>query len=118
MTVSVRLGRNLNSLEYKSDPTGRATRIMPIAQQVAGANTFLGGARWKVSAVSTLTVTLQDPAGGVGPIAYDGQTVGWKLYSERTATTTAITSATATAHTVVVAAGSNIASGDYVQYRD
>jgi hypothetical protein len=118
--VPLRLGRNLKSLTFTSDPTDRATRLMPLTGTVGGSPTYLGYARWKVANVagSGLIITLADPAGGAGPIGFDNQTIGWFLFREKTGQSIDITDSVAGAtQTVTLSATLGLTVGEFVQFR-
>lgn len=122
--VSLKMGRNLKSLTRTDDSARRYTRIAPVAKQIAGAATYLGQARFLVTDVTGDVVTLEDPAGGAGPIGqsdsgteFDNQHVGLFLYSERKGTSSEITASDESAQTVTVDDASDFAEGDYVEFR-
>lgn len=64
------------------DRREQATRVIVRGKDAA----TMARARWKITAIDAFTrkVTLADPAGGVGPIAFDDQFVNWYLYREAT----------------------------------
>ncbi len=115
-SIPLRLGRNLLSLDYTSDPTDRATRVMPLLGTIGGSPTFLGAARWKVTNVAGAVITLVDPAGNAGPIAFTNQMPGAYLYHEASGLSYTISS-TATPGTVTLSATAPIAIDDYVEFR-
>lgn len=119
-TVPIRIGRNLTSLEYTSDPTDRATRLTPVSATLGGRNTYLGYARWKVTNNASGVLTLADPAGGAGPVAFASQfnaVSTWYLYRESTAQIYTITASSASPCTVTIASDPGIAVGEYVEFR-
>ncbi len=118
--VSLRLGRNLQSLNFKTDPTDRSTRIMPISATLAGFPTFLGYSRWRVVSVNSgaHTLVLEDPAGGSGPIGFDDQLNGWYLVRESTAESKLITDSVFSSQTLTLSAFiTGLVAGEYVGFR-
>lgn len=115
----IRFRRNLATLDATIDPTDRATRIEALAAPLGGESTYLGAARWIVTAVDddAKTCTLADPAGGKGPIGFDNQLVGWFLFREKTGGTFEITDSDADTQTLTLAAWTTLAVGEYVQFR-
>lgn len=115
--LSLRVGKNLETLEYTLDATDRGTRIQPLTAPLAGSPTFLGAARWLITAKSTNVITLADPAGGVGPVGFDDQLNGLYLYSEAKGTYSLISDSDAALQTVTVASGTNFSVNGFAGFR-
>ena len=116
----LRIGRNLQSLEFTSDIAPRATRLAAICARLGGVPTFLGNSRWKVTSNASGTLTLADPAGGAPPVKFDDQfnaVSSWWVYREATAQLYAITGSAASPSTVTISGDPGIAVDEYVQFR-
>ncbi len=119
--IALRLGRNVRSLDYKSDPTERANEIYAKCALLAGKKTFLGNARFRVSSANSGAKTFVpvDPTGAVGAIGFDDQLVGWSILREKTGLLYAIDDTVASTQVMTLATWpSGMADGEYVQLRD
>ncbi len=123
LPVPLILGRNMTSLVLTNDPTDRATSIVGKFDQLAGKGTFLGAARFKVTAVNSgaKTVVLEDPAGIAGPVQVADQTKDWYFLREKTAETAKIDAAAKTSDTQTTltlhAWLTGLSTGEYMQFR-
>jgi hypothetical protein len=82
----------------------------------------LSRATWLVSNVVGSVVTLADPAGGAGPIQFDGQLAGLNgttaaYLRKANGTLTAVTATVAATQAVTVASATGVAIGDLIQFR-
>lgn len=107
--------RNRSSLES-------ATRVFPIGADEEGRRATMSRATWKVTNIAGLIVTLADPAGGAGPIQFDGQLAGLNgttaaFLRKPGGTLTAVTASSFANQTVTVASVASLAVGDLVQFR-
>ena len=107
--------RNRSSLES-------ATRVYPIGADEDGRRATMSRATWLVTNIAGLIVTLADPAGGAGPIQFDGQLAGadgtTAAYLRKpNGTLTAVTASSFANQTVTVASAANLAINDLAQFR-
>lgn len=107
--------RNRSSLES-------ATRVYPFGASEDDRHATMSRATWQVTNIAGLVVTLADPAGGKGPIQFDGQLAGLNgttaAYLRKPGgTLTAVTAASAANQTVTVASVASLAVNDLVQFR-
>lgn len=82
-----RAQKSITELQYARNRTRQATVAQPKgAVDATGYPGTMARARWTVSSVNggAKRLTLADPAGGAGPIAFDDQLNGKYLYRERT----------------------------------
>lgn len=116
-TFDVRFRRNLPDGWKRDRSTNRqATRIFPRGSETDGVAATIARARWKVTAKSSNTLTLADPAGSDGPVGFDSQLNG--LYVRRIdGTLTQVSTSTASSQQVVVADATGITVGDLIEFR-
>jgi len=105
-TVRTSFGRgNLQSYQRDQDSLTVSTVTIPTGKKVDGGaeKSTLGFAAWRVTNVTGTTLTLEDPGGGDGPIAFDDQLNG--LYALRPADLAVIdvTDSSSTGQTVTLA---------------
>jgi hypothetical protein len=75
--ADVRYDRNLQPGSQKGlSSIEQTTRVFPRGAQEGETHATMARATWKVSNIAGFVVTLVDPAGGVGPIQFDGQLAG------------------------------------------
>jgi hypothetical protein len=115
--ADLRAARNLPGLAYDRTVVGQPTRIYPRGASEDGIAASMAIAPWKVTDVAGSVVSLADPLGGDGPIAFDGQLVGCKL-RKVDGTTTNVTASSASGQNVTVASATGIAVDDIVMFRD
>lgn len=115
-TVDVRLGKNLAEHQLRRTTDEQANRVFPRGANEEGVHATMGRASWKVTAVNAAVITLADPAGGDGPIAFDGQLVNARL-RKADGTLTQVLSSSAAAQTVTVASAAGVVADDLVQFR-
>lgn len=121
-TLDLRAGRNLREFTLERSRVEQVTRVYPRGTAEDGLRPTMAGARWRVAALSgagPVVVTLEDPAGGDGPLAFDTQLVG--LWLERAdgsrAQITASDASDPAAQTVTIGALGTLAEGDLVAVR-
>jgi hypothetical protein len=107
--------RNRSSLES-------ATRIFPFGASEDEQHATMARATWQVTNIAGLVVTLADPAGGAGPIQFDGQLAGLngttQAYLRKPGgTLTIVTASSFSGQTVTVASVASLAVNDLVQFR-
>ena len=105
-TVRTSFGRgNLQSYQRDQDSLTVSTVTIPTGKKVDGGaeKSTLGFAAWRVTSVTGTTLTLEDPGGGDGPIAFDDQLNG--LYALRPSDLAVIdvTDSSSTGQTVTLA---------------
>lgn len=112
-----RYRKNLPGLTQTASMVGAATRVYPKGAIVDGYAATMANARWKVTAVDsgTRVVTLADPAGGNGPIAFDAQLNGL-LFRKVTGAYGTVQASSASAQTVTLDDAGAIAVGDIVWF--
>ena len=120
--ADVRLGRNLVNLRRTRVASEQVTRVFPRGMQTDNAYATMSRATWRVSVVAGSVITLVDPAGGAGPIQFDGQLAGTSgtqtAYLRKIdGTLTAVTASSAAGQTVTVASATGITVGDLIQFR-
>lgn len=117
-TRLLRTDRNVLWLQRtrRKDPIRNA--ISPTGMVAAGEieSATLGMAAWKVSAISGTNITLADPNGGDGPIAYDDQLNGLYLLKSD-ATLVQITDSVQATQVVTVSSAAGITVNDHVEIR-
>lgn len=99
-----------------------ATRVYPFGASEDDRHATMSRATWQVTNIAGLIVTLADPAGGKGPIQYDGQLAGLNgttaAYLRKPGgTLTAVSASSALNQTVTVASVAALAVNDLVQFR-
>lgn len=116
-TVDLRLGKNLSDdLRHGESTLTYANRLYPKGAASSDNDiATIARATWQVSNLVGSVVTLVDPAGGDGPIAFTGQLNG--KYLRKVDGTLTLLSATAIPGTVTVASAAGITIGDLVQVR-
>lgn len=77
--ADLRAKKNLPGLQFGTTTVGQANKIYPQGAASDGIHGTMGGADWLVTNVAGAVVTLTDPDGGAGPIAFDGQLTNKKL---------------------------------------
>lgn len=107
--------RNRSSLES-------ATRIFPRGASEDENHATMARATWQVTNIAGLVVTLADPAGGAGPIQFDGQLAGLngttQAYLRKPGGGLTVVNASSFAgQTVTVASVASLAVNDLVQFR-
>jgi hypothetical protein len=112
--ADVRARKNLTQLDIRRATDAMATRIYPRGAEEDGVHATMGRAVWKVTAVAGNVVTLADPAGGPGPIEFDGQLLG-RYLRKVDGTFTQIAGSSEAAQTVTVTSAAGIAVGDRVR---
>lgn len=99
-----------------------ATRVYPFGASEDDRHATMARATWLVTNIAGLVVTLADPAGGAGPIQFDGQLAGLNgttaAYLRKPGgTLTAVSASSALNQTVTVASVASLAVNDLVQFR-
>lgn len=97
LPVYIETGRNLLSLQEDEDDESLATAIIPLGatESNTGLPATIAENAWLISgtvAGAHLYVFVKDPAGGVGPVAFDGQFTGKYLLKSDGTTEAIITS--------------------------
>ena len=115
-TADIRLGKNLQGITRTRETSEQRTRIYPRGVELDGIRATMAHAQWRVAAIAGTTVTLADPGGGDGPIAFDDQlngryvrTVGGALRE--------ITDSAEAAQQVVLASVAGVAVNDRIEIR-
>lgn len=140
-TCDLRVEKNILRLSRSTSADGQATRVYPWGQADAdGARATMALASWVVASIATTggitTIGLADPAGGDGPIGFDGQLVtgssvsGGNLFvadgdtlagiwiRSRNGVTYIVTASSATDQTVsTTMTVSDISVGDLIDFR-
>jgi hypothetical protein len=114
--VDVRYRKNLVSHSLKETTDDQVNRVFPKGAVEENVAATIARASWKVTNVAANVVTLADPLGGDGPIAFDNQLVG-KYLRRAAGTLTLISASSASAQTVTVASAVGVATNDLVQFR-
>lgn len=117
-TVLITPKRNLVRLRRSRNAGPMATVITPVGGSVVGGTGerhSVGRAAWEVTAVSSNDVTLADPAGGDGPVAFADQLNDLYLLKPD-GTLTQISDST-TSHVVTVDDATGVSVGDHVEIR-
>lgn len=109
---------NLQEYRRDRDSLTIATVSVPTGKKVDGGaeKSTLGFAAWKVTGATGTTLTLADPGGGDGPIAFADQLNSLYAVRPDTGALVAVTDSTATGQTVTLASGAGFAVGDHVQF--
>lgn len=74
--ADLRIDKNLVNVTRSESSIDQATRVFPKGAAGDSMAATMARATWQVSAISGVDLTLADPAGGVGPIQFDGQLAG------------------------------------------
>lgn len=114
--VDIRLGKNLEGITRTRDTGEQRTRIYPRGVELDGIRATMAHAQWRVSAIAGTTVTLADPTGGDGPVAYDDQLNGHYLRTVGGALRE-ITDSGAALHQVLLASVTGVSVNDLVEIR-
>lgn len=114
--LHVRYGVNLAGSKLTTTVRQQATRVFPSGASDGERRATMARAVWKVAGVAGLVITLADPAGGDGPIAFDDQIVGAYL-RKVDGSLTQVTDSSAAAQTVTVASATGIATNNLIQFR-
>ncbi|MGI8548790.1 MAG: hypothetical protein ACR2M1_15920, partial [Gemmatimonadaceae bacterium] len=90
-TADLRPKKNILRLARSISAQGHATRVFPKGQALESVEATMAKAVWLVTAVSIAgsdtVVTLADPAGGDGPIAFNGQLADGRIFLRATSGT-------------------------------
>lgn len=114
--ADLRYTKNLPGLTSHESMVGVATRVFPRGAKDGDFSATMATARWTVTNVAGAVVTLADPSGGDGPIAFSGQLVGAYL-QKADGTRTLVSASSAGGQTVTVASATGIATGDLIGFR-
>lgn len=114
--ADIRLGKNILGLTQERTQAGQVTVAVPRGARVDDLSASMARAQWRVVLVSGNTLTLADPAGGMGPVAFDNQLTGTYL-RRMDGTLTAVTDSVASTDTVTVANAAGISVGHLIQFR-
>ena len=71
--ADVRFAKNLTASSLRNSTEQQATRVFPRGANVDGYAATMANARWRIANIAGDGITLEDPAGGEGPIAFDTQ---------------------------------------------
>lgn len=115
----VRLGSNLQGVRRTRLATDQATVVFPRGQATDGIYATMAEALWKVATTPTgTTFTVQDIAGGAGPIAFDSQLTNQALYVRKfpSGSGIAITADVASTQLITTGSAHGLAPGDYIQF--
>lgn len=116
-TPYVAVRKNVLSARVRSTSKEQVTRVYPRGGGSRTNRATMAAAKWNVDSVSGSTVTLSDPAGGAGPVAFDDQLNGFYL-EKAGGGLTEITDSDAGNNNVTVSDASGISSSDLVQVRE
>lgn len=109
---------SLASIKRRVDTTDQATRLFVSGE--ADPSTLAGipgRARWTITNVASLTLTLADPNGGTGPIGMTNQWAGAWLVRVLTGRTFPVQSTNSANQTVTLLDVSTIVVGEFVEFR-
>lgn len=115
-TVDVRYGKNLAGAQLQHSSDEQVNRVFPRGADEEGVHATIARATWKVNTVVGAVITLIDPQGGDGPLAFDGQLVGAYL-RKQDGTLTQVTASSAAAQSVTVASATGITPDQLIQFR-
>ncbi len=103
-TAQIRAGVNAAGIQRQRSSAEQMTRGIPLGAELEGRRATMARNRWRVTAIVGLDVTLADPLGGDGPIAFDGQLNTTVALEVRTPTglRTGITASVALTQTITV----------------
>lgn len=108
----------LQSLKRRVDTNDQATRLFVTGEadpsSLAG---IPGRARWSITNIASLTLTLADPNGGAGPIGMTNQWAGAWLVRVLTGRSFPIQSSNSANQTVTLLAVSTMTTGEVVEFR-
>jgi hypothetical protein len=122
-TADLRFDKNLQPGTKRSrSALESATRVFPIGADEDGRRATMARASWQISNIAGSVVTLADPAGGTGPIQFDGQLSGLngttQAYLRKPSGALTLVSASSAANqTVTLASVAGLAIGNLVQFR-
>lgn len=74
--ADLRVDKNLVNVTRSESSIDQATRVFPKGAAQDSMAATMARATWQISAITGLDLTLADPAGGKGPIQFDGQLAG------------------------------------------
>lgn len=120
--AQVRVGANARGVKRHHSSTEQMTRGYPSGMGVESRNSTMARNRWQVTGINGLVVTLADPLGGEGPVAFDNQYVPWGPGVPPMAlrvpggAPTVISASVASAQTVTVASTAGLAQGTLVEF--
>lgn len=118
--VTISLGKNLQGVKRQRSAVEQSTRLYVRGQEVDSIHGTLAHARWKISAIASLDVTLVDPAGGDGPAQFASQLNGWYLRTKTGGLVALISVTTVLSSTdtkVTVASTAGLAVNDVIELR-
>jgi hypothetical protein len=123
--ADLRFDRNLQPGSKRArNMVDSATRVFPKGAREDNGFATMSRATWKIVSTAGAVVVLADPAGGPGPIQFDGQLSGLNgttqaYFREPTGILTAVIGSNAAAQSVTVASAvsGSVTAGDLIQFR-
>lgn len=122
-TADVRIGKNLVALRRTRSGLDQATRVFPQGANNGDAGyATMSRATWRIANIAGSVLTLEDAAGGAGPIMFDNQLTGENgtaaaYLRKPNGTLTLVTASSRSAQTVTVASATGLATGNMIQFR-
>lgn len=113
--VQLRTAKNITAIKRTTRSERQATRIYGSGGGEEGSRLTIAGARWKITAIAGLDVTLADPAGGDGPLAFDDQLNGLYLREDGAGSSTLISDSVVATQKVIVASVAGLAVNDIIR---
>jgi hypothetical protein len=116
--ADIRVDKNLVNVTKSESSIDQATRVFPRGGDMGdGMRATMARAKWAVQSTAGPVITLKDPAGGKGPIQFDGQLVG-TYFREPDGTMRQVTASSASGQTVTLASTPiTLTINDLVEFR-